>query len=68
MDLNRLINCIKRDNKSKPAGQTFYMELDFTKSRLVYFGKMKADGEFGISFDLIPDMVERWREEKLNSL
>lgn len=61
VDIQRLIDA-GVDNK--------FIELDFIKSRLVYFGILKQNpgDSFGIALDMIPDVVAKWRDEKINIL
>lgn len=47
-----------------------FIELDFICSKLNYFGKFPEGFtcSFGIDLELIPDLHQKWRDEKLNGL
>lgn len=54
-------------------GNIVCIELDFCKTKLEYFGRIKkVDSELGIDLDMIPDLVLKWvselRDDKLNDL
>lgn len=50
-------------------GNIACMELDFLKTRLEYFGRIpKVESTIGLSKEMIPDLIAKWREEKLNNL
>lgn len=61
---NRLIG------KSETSfGNILCMELDFLKSKLEYLGRIpKIESEIGIDIVLIPEMIGKWRDEKLDNL
>ena len=44
------------------------IELDFLASKLKYFKKIDT-GEmgFGLEFDLIPELIAKWRDEKIDN-
>lgn len=46
------------------------IEIDFLTSKLRYFQKLPKEfkTDFGIEFELIPDLVATWREQKLEGL
>lgn len=53
----------------KPTNLIF-IEIDFIVSKLRYFGKLDKNfkTDFGFTLDLIPELVAKWRNEKLNNL
>lgn len=46
------------------------IEIDFLTSKLRYFQKLPKEfkTDFGIEFELIPDLVATWRDQKLEGL
>ncbi len=67
LELHQLISCLEND--SIASGQTFYIELDFLKTRFVYFNQMPVGkGDFGMELSDIPDLVEKWRGSKIDRL
>ncbi len=45
------------------------MELDLLKSKLEYFGRIKkCESPIGLDKELISQLIERWRQEKLNQI
>lgn len=45
------------------------MEVDLLKSKLEYFGRLKKrKSELGFDEEITPELIQRWRQEKLNTL
>lgn len=47
-----------------------FVELDFIVTKGRYFGYLELDkvGEFGLDYSDVPDLISKWRDEKINSL
>lgn len=60
---------VQAETRVSSFGNIACMELDFLKTRLEYFGRLqKVESTLGISKEMIPDLIAKWREEKLNNL
>jgi hypothetical protein len=60
---------VQAETRRTTFGNIACMELDFLKTRLEYFGRLpKVESTLGISKEMIPDLIARWRDEKLNNL
>ena len=45
------------------------MELDFLAAKLKYFKRLNTDEmSFGIDFELIPELIAKWRDEKIDNI
>lgn len=45
------------------------LELDMLKSKLEYFGRLKkCESAIGFDMEIMPELIAKWRQEKLNTL
>lgn len=69
-DLSKIESLINSNiNSINYIGNNVCIELDFLASKLKYLKKVSNEEiRFGIELDLIPELVAKWRDEKLNKL
>ena len=68
-DLNKLEQLTKKPKFDSTAVSSVCIELDFLASKLKYFGKLNtSELRFGINIDLIPELIAKWRDEKINKI
>lgn len=68
-DLVRMENLLKNKSYGATIVSKVCMELDFLAAKLKYFKKLNTDEmSFGIDFELIPELIAKWRDEKLNKI
>ena len=68
-DLERLENLLKNKSYGANTVSKVCMELDFLAAKLKYFKGLNTDEmSFGIDSELIPELIAKWRDEKLNNI
>jgi hypothetical protein len=64
MNANRLL-----ESNETSFGNILCMELDLLKSKLEYLGRIpKVKSEIGWDPEFIPELIGKWRDEKLGNL
>lgn len=76
-ELSEIIGMVNSKSKNNKLARGDYnlfnkvcIEIDFLVARLKYFGRLPQgfETEFGVDSKLIPDLISKWRDEKLNGL
>lgn len=70
LKLNTRDGRISSEDSSDNLFDKVCIEIDFLTSKLRYFQKLPKEfkTDFGIEFELIPDLISKWRDEKLSGL
>ena len=74
-NLVELLDSEKDGGTQYRIGNKVCIELDFIASKGLYFGYLSSDEvkpgnlhSFGIRFEEIPDLIQKWRDEKINDI
>jgi hypothetical protein len=67
-DLSNLEKLTKEKKYDSTTISSICIELDFLATKLKYFKKLDGDTSFGLEFDLVPDLIAKWRDEKIDNI
>lgn len=67
-DLSNLEKLTKTKKYDSTTISSICIELDFLATKLKYFKKLDKDLSFGLEFDLVPELIAKWRDEKIDNI